>query len=69
MKSKKWLTVLALFAFFLSMLSYSLAKDEGVKWRNLPKDNLLSQADIFNDNKELQRIFLFPEGEYNEKED
>ncbi|MDM5212111.1 toxin [Peribacillus sp. NJ4] len=68
MKSKKWLTVLALFAFFLSMLSYSLAKDEGVKWRNLPKDNLLRQADIFNDNKELQRIFLFPEGKYNEKE-
>ncbi|MDM5294302.1 toxin [Peribacillus simplex] len=68
MKGKKWLTLLALFAFLLSMLSYSLAKDEGVKWRNLPKDNLLRQAEFFKDNKELQRIFLFPEGEYDEKE-
>ncbi|MGG4264701.1 anthrax toxin lethal factor-related metalloendopeptidase [Peribacillus simplex] len=68
MKSKKWLTLLALFAFLLSMLSFSLAKDDGVKWRNLPKDNLLRQAGIFKDNKELQRIFLFPDGEYDEKE-
>ncbi|MFS0670371.1 anthrax toxin lethal factor-related metalloendopeptidase [Peribacillus frigoritolerans] len=69
MKRKKWwLSILALFVFLLSMLSYSLAKDDGVKWRNLPKDNLLRQAELFKGNKELQRIFLFPEEEYDQGE-
>lgn len=68
MKRKKWLSILALFVFLLSMLSYTLAKDEGVKWRNLNKDNLLRQAELFKGNNELQRIFLFPEEEFDERE-
>ncbi|MFF2856933.1 toxin, partial [Peribacillus sp. NPDC058002] len=68
MKRKKWLSIFALFVFLLSMLSYTLAKDEGVKWRNLNKDNLLRQAELFKGNKELQRIFLFPEEEFDERE-
>ncbi|WP_057912725.1 anthrax toxin lethal factor-related metalloendopeptidase [Peribacillus muralis] len=68
MQRKKWLIIIAVFAFFLSMLSYSLAKEDGVKWRSLPKNNLLRQADLFKDNKDLQKIFLFPEGEFDERE-
>ncbi|MFD6207977.1 toxin [Peribacillus sp. NPDC060253] len=69
MKRKKWLTIFTIFAFSLSMLSYSLAKEDGVKWRNLPKDNLIRQSELFKENKELQSIFLFPsEGEYDQTE-
>ncbi|MFD9628444.1 anthrax toxin lethal factor-related metalloendopeptidase [Peribacillus muralis] len=68
MQRKKWLIIIAVIAFFLSMLSYSLAKEDGVKWRSLPKNNLLRQADLFKHNKDLQKIFLFPEGEFDERE-
>ncbi|MGE7878544.1 anthrax toxin lethal factor-related metalloendopeptidase [Peribacillus muralis] len=68
MQRKKWLTIIALFVFFLSMLSYSLAKEDGVRWRQLPKDNLIRQADLFKDHKVLRKIFLFPEEGFDENE-
>ncbi|MGW6298225.1 anthrax toxin lethal factor-related metalloendopeptidase [Peribacillus butanolivorans] len=68
MKYKNWIAILVLFACFLSMLSLSLAKAEGVKWRNLTKDNPLRQAKILQDNKELQSLFLFPEEDFDEQE-
>ncbi|WP_340371560.1 toxin [Peribacillus sp. FSL E2-0218] len=68
MQRKKWLIISALFVFFLTMLSYSLAKEDGMRWRELPKDSLLRQADLFNDNKVLRKIFLFPEEDFDEKE-
>ncbi|AXN37215.1 anthrax toxin lethal factor-related metalloendopeptidase [Peribacillus butanolivorans] len=68
MKYKNWIAILVLFACFLSMLSLSLAKAEGVKWRNLTKDNPLRQAEILQDNKELQSLFLFPEEDFDEQE-
>ncbi|MGE7766086.1 anthrax toxin lethal factor-related metalloendopeptidase [Peribacillus sp. NPDC096540] len=68
MKYKNWIAVLVLFACFLSMLSLSLAKAEGVKWRNLTKDNPLRQAEILQENKELQSLFLFPEEDFDEQE-
>ncbi|WP_285766063.1 toxin [Peribacillus sp. SI8-4] len=68
MQGKKWLIISAVFIFFLSMLSYSLAREDGMKWRELPKDNLLRQAELFNGHKVLQSIFLFPEEDFDEKE-
>ena len=66
--SKKWVGLIILTGCLLSMISFSLAREDGLKWRELKKENLLSQATIIQDQETLQRMFIYPEEEFDEEE-
>lgn len=65
---KKLVSLIILAGCFLSMLSFSLAKEDGMKWRELKKDNLVRQAAILKENVSLQNMFIFPEEDFDEAE-
>ncbi|MGE7603787.1 anthrax toxin lethal factor-related metalloendopeptidase [Peribacillus sp. NPDC097675] len=50
------------------MISFSLAREDGLKWRELKKDNLLRQAGILQEQRTLQSMFIYPEEEFDEEE-
>ncbi|MFJ7847682.1 toxin [Peribacillus sp. NPDC097224] len=68
MTNKKWIGLFILAGCFLSMLSISFAKEDGLKWRDLKKDSLLRQAAIFQDQETLQNLFIYPVDEFDEEE-
>ncbi|MFJ7745885.1 toxin [Peribacillus sp. NPDC097295] len=68
MTSKKWVGFIILTGCLLSMISFSLAREDGLKWRELKKDNLLRQAGILQEQETLQSMFIYPEEEFDEEE-
>lgn len=68
MTNKKWVGLFILAGCFLSMLSISFAKEDGLKWTDLKKDSLIRQATIFQDQETLQNLFIYPLDRFDEEE-
>ncbi|MDQ0217979.1 toxin [Peribacillus cavernae] len=65
---KKLAFVFAFSVVLFSFYSFTFASEEGITWAELPEDNSLKHRQLIENDKDLQKLFIFSNSSFDSKE-